>query len=179
MKVFFKSGNVMLNEAKKYIAGVSVIDLLPPTGQLSGLLKRRTLKSHVGEVCWWKKLGILWTCLPTWLTLMSQTTDTAFWILYKFSVVLQGAIPPHSCPCVGTDTSESRCWCWKLIVLAWINACGCLKATVSAGEVVRMGSWGWCQKEPSFTVVTPIYARLQDLSLHAHKRPLLSWFSGA
>lgn len=51
MKVFFKSGNVMLNEAKKYIAGVSVIDLLPPTGQLSGLLKRRTLKSHVGEVC--------------------------------------------------------------------------------------------------------------------------------
>lgn len=56
MKVFFKSENVMLNEAKKCIAGVSVIDLadvclLPPTGQLSGLLKRRTHKSHVGEVC--------------------------------------------------------------------------------------------------------------------------------
>lgn len=35
MKVFFKSGNVILNEAKEYIAGVSVIDLadvclLPP-----------------------------------------------------------------------------------------------------------------------------------------------------
>lgn len=27
MKVFFKSGNVILNEAKEYIAGVSAIDL--------------------------------------------------------------------------------------------------------------------------------------------------------
>lgn len=56
MKVFFKSGNVILNEVKECIAGVSVIDLadvclLPPTGQLNGLLKRRMHKSHVGEVC--------------------------------------------------------------------------------------------------------------------------------
>lgn len=56
MKVFFKSGNVILNEAKEYIAGVSVIDLadvclLPPAGQLNGLLKRRMHKSPVSEVC--------------------------------------------------------------------------------------------------------------------------------
>lgn len=54
--MFFKSGNVTLNEAKEYIAGVSAIDLadvclLPPTGQLNGLLKRRMHKSPVGEVC--------------------------------------------------------------------------------------------------------------------------------
>lgn len=56
MSVFFNSGNVILNEAKEHIAGVSVIDLvdvclLPPTGQLNGLLKRRMHKSPVGEVC--------------------------------------------------------------------------------------------------------------------------------
>lgn len=56
MNVFFKSGKVILNEAKEYIAGVSAIDLadiclLPPAGHLNGLLKRRMHKSPVGEVC--------------------------------------------------------------------------------------------------------------------------------
>lgn len=102
--------------------------------------------------------------------------------------MLQGAIPPYSRPCVGMGTSESRCW--KLIVLVWINACGLksrLKAAISAGEVMRTGSWGWCQKEPSCAALTQICAdysahlmtNWQDMSLHAHRRPLLSWFSGA
>lgn len=48
----------MLNEAIRYIAGASAIDLadiyfLPPTRQLNELLKREAHKSQVGEVLRW------------------------------------------------------------------------------------------------------------------------------
>lgn len=79
--------------------------------------------------------------------------------------ILSSAARGYSSPllslCRQKKTSESRCWCWKVIVLVWINACGCLKAAVSAGEVTIMGCWGWWQKEPSCTAVTQIYAGLQ------------------
>lgn len=66
----------MLNEAIRYIAGASAIDLadiyfLPPTRQLNELLKREAHKSQVGEVLrWWKKVYNAWHLvdLPPHLT---------------------------------------------------------------------------------------------------------------
>lgn len=85
------------------------------------------------------KLGILWTCLLTWLMLMSQVTDVALWIWYKFPVVLPGNTPPRPCSRAGTGISDLKYRCWNQTILGWINSCGCVNATTRAGEGMRMG----------------------------------------
>lgn len=127
------------------------------------------------------KLGILWTCLPTWLMLMSQVTDVALRIWYKFPVVLPGDAPPR--PVLmqaraslnwNTDAETKPSLAGLILVAVWMLPRGQERGwewVTTAGGRKDPLYQQWQRFMPDYSAC--LLTNWQDMNAHAHKRPLV------